>query len=295
MNTLFLEKEFDYFKPEMLNEALDILAEKKDVRIFAGGTDLIVKMKIGDSYKIENMLDINGIAELQKIDVSPDNMVIGATNKISVLEKNADIARLFPALQEAFLSMASISLRNMATMIGNICNASPGADTAGPLLCYGASVKIVSKGKERMVPMEDFFVEGGKTILQPDELVTEVHIPTPKKNTGASFIKISRIKADLAKLSVTIVLEREGSKVSACRMSIASVAGLPLYMKEIGDDLVGKEMTEALVLETADKISKFIRPRDGGNRTTAAYRRDVSKIISRDAMKLAWERSGGKF
>lgn len=295
MNTLFLENEFDYFKPETLAEALDILAEKKDVRIFAGGTDLIVKMKVGNSYKIENMLDINGIPELHKTVSTDDGIVIGATEKISVLEKNSDISKRYPALQEAFVSMASISLRNMATVIGNICNASPGADTAGPLLCYGATVKIASKGKERTVKMEDFFVEGGKTILESNELVTEVFIPAPKKNTGAAFIKISRIKADLAKLSITVVLERDGSKISACRMSIASVAGKPLFMKEIGDEIVGKEMNDELVLETADKISKFIRPRDGGNRTTAAYRRDVSKIISRDALKLAWERSGGKF
>lgn len=295
MNTLFLENEFDYFKPETLAEALDILAEKEDVRIFAGGTDLIVKMKVGNSYKIGNMLDINGIPELRKTVSTDEGIVIGATEKISVLEKDSDIIKRYPALQEAFVSMASISLRNMATVIGNICNASPGADTAGPLLCYGATAKIVSKGKERTVKMEDFFVEGGKTILESNELVTEVFIPAPKKNTGAAFIKISRIKADLAKLSITVVLERDGSKISACRMSIASVAGKPLFMKEIGDELVGKEMSDELVLETADKISKFIRPRDGGNRTTAAYRRDVSKIISRDALKLAWERSGGKF
>ncbi len=240
------------------------------------------------------MLDINGINELEKRFIHKENSDDRRNRKVTVLEKNSDIESHYPALHDAFISMASVSLRNMATVAGNICNASPGADTAGPIMCYGGKVKIVSKKNEKIVNAEDFFVDGGKNILQPDEMVSEIFIPTPAKNTGASFIKISRIKADLAKLSVTVVLQRDGNKVTGCKMSIASVAGRPLFMKEIADGLVGQVMTKELILETADKVSKFIKPRDGGNRTTAAYRTDVSKILSRDALTQAWERSGGK-
>jgi len=145
MNTVYLEKEYDYVKPKTLAEALEILEDKKNVKIFAGGTDLIVKLKIGSPIEMDTMLDINGIEELKKVSSDKDGITIGAAEKISVLEKNEDIITRFPALYEAFISMASISLRNMATLIGNLCNASPGADTAGPVICYDGSLLIKSK------------------------------------------------------------------------------------------------------------------------------------------------------
>ncbi|HNY94241.1 MAG TPA: xanthine dehydrogenase family protein subunit M [Flexilinea sp.] len=294
MNTVYLEKEYDYVKPKTLAEALEILETKKNVKIFAGGTDLIVKLKIGSPIEMDTMLDINGIEELKKVTSDKEGITIGAAEKISVLEKNEDIINRFPALYEAFISMASISLRNMATLIGNLCNASPGADTAGPVICYGGSLLIKNHAGERRIKAEDFFAEGGKTVLEPNEIVTSVNIPAPAENTGAAFIKLSRVKADLAKISVSVVLTRENNLVGSCRIAMGSVAGKPLFLKEIGDGLVGKTLTKELIIETAEKISKAIKPRDGGNRTTAAYRIETSKIISRDALEQAWERSGGK-
>lgn len=293
MNTKFLEKEFDYVKPSTLDEALDTLATKKNVKIFAGGTDLIVKLKVGAPIEMDTMMDINGIEQLFGVKSTNEGVVIGTAEKISVLEKNEEIQKRYTALYESFRAMASISVRNMATLGGNFCNASPVADASCAVLAYDGSVTIAKKGATRSVRAEEFFLAPGVTVMESDEMITEITVPAPKKDTGAVYIKLSRVKSDIAKMSVCVVLTRDGNKVGSCRITMAAVAARPLYLKDISESLAGKEMTEALVLETADQISAFIKPIDD-NRTTATYRKDVSKIIARDALAEAWKRSGGK-
>ena len=293
MNTKFLEKEFDYIKPASLSEALDILSEREKVKIFAGGTDLMVKLKGGAPIEMNTMLDINAIGELFGTKCAESGIEIGAAEKISALEKNEAILSRYQGLYEAFHAMASVSVRNMATLGGNFCNASPVADASCAVLAYNGSVKLVKKGGERLVSAEDFFLAPGVSVLTPDELLYSIVIPAPKENTGAVYIKLSRVKSDIAKLSVCVVLSREGDKIRECRITMAAVAAKPLYLKEISQGLAGRSVSEALMLETAKRISEFIHPIDD-NRTTAQYRKDVTKIIARDALYEAWKRSGGK-
>lgn len=294
INTRFVEKEFDYLKPESLSEALDILADKKNVKIFAGGTDLIVKLKVGAPIEMDYMLDINGIPELREVAALEGGLAIGCAKKIADLERDSRIAADYPALCEAFKSMAAISIRNMATLGGNFCNASPVADAVGPVMCYGGSVALQSrKGGARRVQAEDFFLAPGVTVMQPGEILTKIVLPAPAPGTGASFIKMGRVKSDIAKISITAVLRREGNRVADCRMAMGSVAARPLFLKEIAESLAGREMTNALIQEMAGRISAFIRPIDD-NRTTAQYRTDVAAVIARDALRQAWQRSGGE-
>ncbi|MEA5060110.1 MAG: xanthine dehydrogenase family protein subunit M [Clostridia bacterium] len=292
-NTKFMEKEFDYLKPNSLSEALGILADNKNVKIFAGGTDLIVKLKTGAPIEMDYMLDINAIEELKGMKPLAGGLAIGSAEKIAVLERDGDVQAKYPALFEAFKSMAAISIRNMATLGGNFCNASPVADAVGPVMCYQGSVALQSRdGGERLVAAEDFFLAPGVTVMQPQEMLTKIILPAPGKNTGAAFIKMGRVKSDIAKISITVVLEREGNAIANCRMAMGSVAARPLFLKDISQSLTGKEMSAALIQETAEQVSAFIRPIDD-NRTTAQYRTDVAAIIVRDALTKAWQRSGG--
>lgn len=293
MNTKFLEREFDYVKPATLCEALEVLSEKRKVKIFAGGTDLMVKLKVGAPVEMDTMLDINGIGELFGAKSSEAGIEIGAAEKIYALEQNEDIKKRFAGLYEAFHAMASVSVRNMATLGGNFCNASPVADASAAVLAYDGSVRLVKKGAERIVKAEDFFLAPGVSVITPDELVYSIIVPAPGANTGATYIKLSRVKSDIAKLSVCVVLNREGEKIGACRITMSAVAAKPLYLKEICEGLAGKTATEELMLETAGRIADFIKPIND-NRTTAEYRKDVTRIIARDALIEAWKRSGGK-
>ncbi|MEN6621702.1 MAG: xanthine dehydrogenase family protein subunit M, partial [Smithella sp.] len=289
-----LESEFDYLKPDGLGAALDLLAEKKNVKILAGGTDLIVKMKMDAVPNIDFIMDINGIPELKKIETDPEKaLVIGATAKMSHVEKDNRVIETYEALKEALYLVASISIRNMATIGGNFCNASPVADSVGPVICYKGSVQLASKKGIRNIPAEDFFVAPGISVKNEDELLTTILLPEPKKDTGAAFIKFGRVKSDIAKISLTVVLERSDETILSCRLAMGSVAATPLYLKDISEELTGKVMTEALIEETAQRISMFIKPIND-IRSTAEYRTDMAKIIAEDALKKAWERSGGK-
>jgi carbon-monoxide dehydrogenase medium subunit len=293
MNTYVLTAEFDYLKPTTLTEALGILAEKKNVKVYAGGTDLIVKLKVGAPIGMDIMLDVNAVPELFGVTDTTDSLVIAAAEKIAVLEKNATIRKDYTALYEAFCSMASISVRNLATLGGNVCNASPVADAACPVLCYDGSFTLESlRGGKRSVKADAFFVSPGVTVIREDEILTQIVLPHPKENTGAAYHKLSRVKSDIAKLSVCVVFRREGDSIASCRMSMAAVAAKPLLLSEISDDLVGKVMTRQLLEETAVKIAAFIHPIDD-NRTTAEYRSDVARVIARDTIEEAWKRTGG--
>ncbi len=292
MNTRILEAEFDYVKPSTLEEALEIISGEKIVRIFAGGTDLIVKMKMGP-VPMDIMMDINGIPELFEVLETDDGGVsIGAAEKMSVLEKNEKLIRDYPGLVEAIHAMASVSVRNMATLGGNFMNASPVADAVAACLAYDGSVVLEKKGGKRTVKAEDFFVGPGKTVIEKDEMLTAVILPPVKPNTGAVYSKLSRVKSDIAKLTVCVVLDRDNDKIGRARITMSAVAPRPLYVKEISEGLSGKKVSMDMIRETAADIAAFIRPIDD-NRTTAEYRKDVTAVIARDAIAEAWKRSGG--
>lgn len=295
MNTRFLEAEFDYVKPASLSEALDVLAERPNVKIFAGGTDLIVKLKVGADIPMDVLLDINGISELFGVVADEAGLAIAAAEKLTVLEKHPAIQRDYEALCESIQAMASVSVRNMGTLGGNFCNASPVADAVGPVICYGGSVVLQSKKNgQREIPAEEFCLYPGVSVLQPDEILTAIKLPKCAPDTGGAFIKLARVKSDVAKLSVCCVFTREAERVRSCRIAMGAVAAKPLYLEAISASLSGKEMTKALAMETAETIASFIRPIDD-NRTTAEYRSDVTKIIAAEAIEKAWFRSGGTF
>ncbi|MDR1619750.1 MAG: FAD binding domain-containing protein [Clostridiales bacterium] len=294
MNTKFLEKEFDYLKPATLNGALEILAEKPNVKVFAGGTDLIVKCKTGAPVDMDYMLDINAIDELKAIASGDDGRLELFTNaKLSTIEKDERVIKDYPALAAAIRAMASVSVRNMASIGGNFCNASPVADAVGPVMCYKGVLRLLSKRGEREVAAEDFFLAPGVSVLEKDELFHAISLPAPAANTGSAFIKLGRVKSDIAKISITVVIERDDERIADCRIAMGSIAAKPLLVADIGQSLAGKAVTQKLIDATASEISAFIKPIDD-NRTTAEYRTDVAKVIAQDAIAAAWKASGGK-
>ena len=150
-NTKLLTQEFEYFAPKTLEEALDLLHKYKDknTKILAGGTDLLVRMKtIG--FDVDYLINIKEIPELKFIDTD-EGLKIGATVPLSHIERIEKVREIYSALYEGIKSMAAIAIRNMATMPGNICNASPAGDTISPLIAYGAELKLISKDGERTV------------------------------------------------------------------------------------------------------------------------------------------------
>jgi len=292
-NTKILAQEFEYLAPKTLNEALSLLEKykEKSARILAGGTDLLVKMKTID-LKTDYLINIKNIPELNFIDTS-DGLKIGAAVPLSHIERIGKVKEKYPALYEGIKSMAAIAVRNMGTIAGNICNASPAADTVPSLIAYGAKVKLVSKRGERTVLVEDFIAGVGKTIIGSDELITQVNIPEMNKNSGGAFSKKGRVKADIAKINLAVYLEREGSICKDCKIVLGSVAVKAIRAKEAEGLLKGQAVSASLIDKIAKEASEEIKPIDD-IRSSAEYRSEIARVIVEDTVKIAWERAGGE-
>jgi len=292
-NTKILTQEFEYFAPKTLEEVLDLLDRYKDknTKILAGGTDLLVKMKTID-LKVDYLINIKDISELNFINTD-EGLKIGAAVPLSHIEKIEKVKTKYPALYEGIKSMAAIAIRNMGTIPGNICNASPAGDTVPPLIAYGAEVKLVSRRGERTVLVEDFITGVGETIIKAGELVTQVNIPEINKNSGSAFSKKSRVKADIAKINLAIWLEREGNLCKDCKIVLGSVFTKVVRAKKAEDLLKGQAVNTDLIIEIAKKASEEIKPIDDV-RSTAEYRTDIAKVMVEDTIKIAWERAGGE-
>jgi len=293
INTKILAQEFEYLTPKTLDEALSLLDNYKDksARILAGGTDLLVKMKTID-LKTDYLINIKNIPELNFVDIA-DGLKIGAAVSLSYIERIGKVKERYPALYEGIKSMAAIAVRNMGTIAGNICNASPAADTVPPLIAYGAEVKLVSKREERIVLVEDFITGVGKTVIEADEIISQVNIPEINKNSGSAFSKKSRVKADIAKINLAVYLEREGNICKDCKIVLGSVAVKAVRVKEAEGLLKGQTVNASLIDEAAEKASEEIKPIDD-IRSSVEYRTDVARVMVEDTIKVAWERAGGK-
>jgi len=292
-NTKILAQEFEYLAPKTLDEALSLLDNYKDksARILAGGTDLLVKMKTID-LKTDYLINIKNIPELNFIDTA-DGLKIGAAVSLSRIERIGKVKERYPALYEGIKSMAAIAVRNMGTIAGNICNASPAADTVPPLIAYGAEVKLVSKRGERTVLVEDFITGVGKTVIEADEIISQVNIPEINKNSGSAFSKKSRVKADIAKINLAVYLEKEGNICKDCKIVLGSVAVKAIRVKEAEGLLKGQTVNASRIDEAAEKASEEIKPIDD-IRSSVEYRTDVARVMVEDTIKVAWERAGGK-
>ncbi len=289
VNTRILAQDFEYLEPSTVKEVASLLEKHGDkAKVLAGGTDLIVKMKKGEvnSGYLINIGKIKGLDFIKE----GGGLSIGAATKLRSVEKSDLIREKYLVLFEAVKALGKVQARNMGTIGGNICNASPAADSAPALLVLGAQVRAMSSNGTRTIPLEEFFKGPGKTTLSPNELLTEIQIPSPPKSSGGAFLKIARVSADLAKINAAAAIERKGDICKSCRIALGAVAPTPLRIKRAEETLNGKKFDENIVEESARIVSEDIKPITDV-RSTAEYRREVSKWLTENVLKTAWERS----
>jgi CO/xanthine dehydrogenase FAD-binding subunit len=289
-NTRILMQEFDYYTPPTLLEALHLLKEHGDeAKVMAGGTDLLVQMKqeiIAPKY----LINIRNIQELSMIEHAKD-LKMGAAVLLNDTLHFIKGDKRFRALSDALESLAEVQVRNMGTLGGNLCNASPAADSAPPLLVYDAKVKLASAQGERILPLEDFFKDVNRTDLAIDEMMTEILIPYPEEGTGGAFMKTKRVGADISKISCAISVKRESDICLSSKIAFGSVAKVPIRIKAAEGALRKEKVNEALLLRIGELIMDEINP-ISDIRSTAEYRREMAKILFLDVFDLAWERAG---
>jgi carbon-monoxide dehydrogenase medium subunit len=177
----------------------------------------------------------------------------------------------------------------MGTIGGNLCNASPAADSAPPLIAFGGQVRLVKDQKERVISLEEFFVGNGVTCLSPKELLVEVLLAEPPGPTGSAFIKVARVAADLAKISIAARVVRDGKSCQDCGIAMGGVAKVPMRLNKTEEVLRGRKFDPALVEKAGQVAADEIQPRS--RRSTSFYKKEVTKVLIRDAFNLAWERA----
>jgi len=150
---------------------------------------------------------------------------------------------------------------------------------------------LIEDGRERTLPVEEFFVGPGETVLSPKELLVEIQIPESTLKMGSAFLKMTRVSADLAKVSVAVSIVRENDHCRECRIALGAVAKIPLRAKNGEEILKGKKLTEAVIEKAGNVVAQEIQPITD-LRSTAWYRKEVSKVMVRDAINLAWRRAG---
>ncbi|RLC58115.1 MAG: xanthine dehydrogenase family protein subunit M [Candidatus Cloacimonadota bacterium] len=265
--------DFKYYKPQEINETLQLLSEfKENAKILAGGTDLIVHLK-EDLVKTENVIDIKGITQLNKIDISKDNIFLGSGVTFTEIIESPELKDKLPILWEASKKVASIGIRNRATVVGNICSAVPSLDSAPALLVYDAEIVVQSKNGKRNISIHNWFTGPKQTILKPEELVLGINIPITIH--AGVYEKLGRYRGeDLAQAGIGIFVD----EIKNYRFAYCAVGPVPKRMKKLEDFLQGKEISDKLLEEAAELIPNEISP-ISDIRSSKEYRIHMMKVM----------------
>jgi len=277
-----------YFTPGSVQEALSLLSEYgQKARVLSGGTDLLMQIKHRELLP-DYLVSIGGISELDYIKHDPSiGLRIGVLTKVANIANSPLVKGKFSILAQAASMLGTPSIRNQATLGGNFCNAAPSADTAPPLIALGASVKIVSMAGEKVLPVEDFFVGPGQTILQPGQLLTEIQVPNLLAHSGGVYLKQKKRRgADLAVVGVAAWVVMEGEILKDVRVALGAVAPTPIRAKKAEEILRGKKWNAELLEKASQAASGEAKPIDDV-RGSADYRRKLVAVLTRRAVEQA--------
>jgi CO/xanthine dehydrogenase FAD-binding subunit len=284
---------FKYFAPPTLGEAVALLAGGRgQARVLAGGTDLLPRLE-RRFVRAETLVDLKRIPELRAITFdSASGLSIGATVRLAELIEVPDVQRLYPAMVEAASQTATVQIRNMGTVAGNVCNGSPCADNVPLLMARGARLALRSPRGERLLPVDDFFKAPGETVLEPDELLVRIHVPPPPPATGFAFAKLAaRTHVDISAVNVGVMVARHGEACSETRIVLGAVGPVPLRAHQAEARLAGAVLDGKLIEEVSHLAAGETRPIDDV-RSSAAYRRAMAAVLVRRALVAAAVRAG---
>lgn len=274
-------EELRYSEPSTLKEAFTILTKDKDAKILAGGTDVIVSMREG-KIAPTHIVNIKRIPGLDRIGPNRGGgLTIGALATIGSVETSTMVRNTFPMVADAAHQLGSLPVRNRATVGGNLCNSSPSADMAPPLIALEAVAKISGPKAKRSVKLEDFFTCPGKTVLSKTEILTEIQIPTLPKDSFSAFLKHGpRQCMDIATVNAAIMVTMKGKLCRDARIVLGAVAPIPMRAEKAEREIRGKPIEDEVVRKVADIAAQECVP-ISDVRGSADYRRDVVNVLVR--------------
>jgi CO/xanthine dehydrogenase FAD-binding subunit len=281
-----------YERPRTIDEAIGLLdAARGSGQVLAGGTDLLVRLRTGQ-LAAEQIVDVKRIPELRSIERVEDGWRIGAAVSGAEIGEHAELSVAWPGVVEAAELIGSTQIQGRATLGGNLCNASPAADSVPALIAAAATCTIAGPAGRRIVQVEDVVTGPGETCLEQGELVVDFLLPNRLPGSGNAYLRlIPRSEMDIAIVGagVSLTLDESG-RCSACRLALGAVAPTPLLVEAAAAALIGSEVDSAALARLQQVASAAARPIDD-KRGTAAYRTRVAGVLARRAAESALERA----
>ena len=286
----------EYHRPRDLARAVEILSRHgRKARVIAGGTDLLpVRPGVKQVNTIDHLVDISSL-DLDYIKIDDDCIHIGAATPINHIGAfPLFLSDPYRALSEAAVSHSTPTIRNRATVGGNLCNSSPCADLALPLLVLNAVLMSAGAGGQREIPIARFFKGANYMALEAGEILQEIRIPNYSKTTGSAFIKLRRQQTaiDMAVVNVAALLTIERGRCQDARIALGAVAPVPLRTEKAEALLAGAELNRELLQKAAGAAVKEVRPITDV-RATAAYRRNMIPVLVRRSLETCLQRCDG--
>jgi carbon-monoxide dehydrogenase medium subunit len=280
---------FAYERPARLAEALDLLAAHDGgrARLLAGGTDLLIRLRDG-TIRPEVVVDVKRIEELEGSIAPLDGHVrFGALATMTDLVGDGRVQRDYPALAEAAMFVGSVQIRNRATLVGNLCNASPAADTAPALLVYGAVVVATGSSETRRIPLVDFFVRSGVTTLGPDELVEAIELPIVDGPAGSVHLRRTRRRGhDLASVTLAVGVTPDGMT----HLAFGSVGPRPVLVSDDTGLLADRRASENDRIARLDDLLADASPSPTSMRASPEYRLAMLRVLALRGIATATQR-----
>jgi len=284
---------FHYHEPTTLKEACQIMSEYKEKAMpLAGGTDLLVNMKKG-IVSPANVVSLNRVGELAKIDHSNGLLKIGACQTAAELAQSNVIKSVFNSLSQGANSLGSPLIRNLATIGGNLVSARPASDLPPPLMAYGAEVSLKNVSGERTVSLEDFFRGPGQTVMEPDEILTEILLRKLPQKSGASYIKLGirrALEISIVNVASFIALDGQNGTIQKARVVLGAVASTPIRAVSAEKLLIGEEPNDFHFGRAGVAAAKDSKPIDDF-RGSARYRRAMVEVLTQRSLSIALKKA----
>ena len=284
--------QFDYHAPKSLDEAIALLAKNAgSAKVLAGGQSLIPAMRFRLATP-EVLVDINGIRQLEYIREQNGYLAIGALTRETELEESGLVAERYPLLLDTARVVADPLVRQRATVGGNLAHADPANDHPATMLAYGAQVVARGPKGERVIGIDDFFTGLFENALAAGEILTEVRVPSPKPHSGGAYIKLERKVGDYATTAVAVQLQLDGDVCAAIRIGLTNVSPTPMRATAAESSLIGKRLSAENLAEAGRLAASACEP-SSDLRGSEEYKRDVTRVVLKRAVELAYSRAKG--
>ena len=283
-----------YESPMTTKEAAALLAgEKGSAHVLAGGTDLMVRLRM-DMIEPDLMVDIKRIPAMQEIKKTASGFKIGAAVSGAELSENKALVKAWPGVVEATNLIGSDQIQSRATMVGNLCNASPAADSVPAMVAAGAKAVVVGPSKRRTVAVEQIVTGPGSTSLARGEVIESITLPKGAANTGDAYLRfIPRTEMDIAVVGAGICLTLSRGVIKSAKVALGAVAPTVVVVPAAAKAIIGTKLDDEALEKLAAACSAACNPIDD-KRGTVEYRTRVAGVLARRAAKIAYERAGGK-